>query len=634
MGRDMLIALSAAVVIAVIVASIMHALPLPGRGAEASRPEDPADGELVFVDVAEEIGLDFRHGAFRWEVTDDPSSLLGSGLCWIDFDRDGWMDLFVVNNWTESEWPRWQDEGGVPTSRLYRNERGSFVDVTVETGTGLDFHGQGCVAADFDSDGFSDLYVASTGSDALLWNVAGDLFREGGEDAGIASETWSTGVSAGDVNGDGLIDLFVADHDETPRLYLNLGDRRFAEAAAELGLDADRGRLGGSLVDVDADGDLDLIELGSDATTTLSVNEPADSALGFRFVRGSDVESPGPGADGASWGDFDLDGEWDRFDGSGDLASVAAASPVFESGAALADRTADVGLANVSIAGRSSAVADYDNDGDLDVAVGTVGGQLVLLSNRGAGGHWLGVDTSRLPPGTSVEVELPDGTTITRRIVAGSSYLSSDDPRAHFGLGTAGRVEGVTVRSPDGSEWIYGGIRTNRYLTPDPSVCRNRQEVAVKTSDDDPVFVSMAFDDIARPDFADVIIEPIPDSLPIESITPVMWAERVFGFGSAPRWVMALLAIRQAVVRLVGIPKGAQGPFGVDRAVGDEALISIDDRHLRFRAAVGVDRRRRLLRVTTVVELIGWRGRVYFAPVSILHPVVVRSMMRRAIRDR
>jgi hypothetical protein len=149
---------------------------------------------------------------------------------------------------------------------------------------------------------------------------------------------------------------------------------------------------------------------------------------------------------------------------------------------------------------------------------------------------------------------------------------------------------------------------------------------------DDPVFVSMAFDDIARPDFADVIIEPIPDSLPIEAITPVMWAERVFGFASAPRWVLALLAIRQAVVRLVGIPSGTRGQFGVDRTVGDEALISIDDRHLRFRAAVAVDRQRRLLRVTTAVELVGWRGRIYFAPVSILHPVVIRSMMRRTIR--
>ena len=464
MGREMLIALTVAVVVAVIVASIMHALPLPGRGAETSRPEDPADGELVFVDVAQEIGLDFRHGAFRWEVTDDPSSLLGSGVCWIDFDRDGWMDLFAVNNWTESEWSRWQDEGGVPTSRLYRNERGSFVDVTVETGTGLDFHGQGCVAADFDSDGYSDLYVASTGGDALLWNVAGGRFRQGGEDAGVASDAWSTGVSAGDVNGDGLIDLFVADHDDTPRLFLNLGDRRFAEAAAELGIDTYRG---GSLVDVDADGDLDLVELGSDATTTVFVNEPADSALGVRFVEASDQAPPEVGADGASWGDFDLDGVWDRFDVSGDLASVAPASPVFRSGAGLGDRAADVGLDDLSIAGRSSAIADYDNDGDLDVAVGTVGGQLVLLSNRGAGGHWMGVDTSRLPPGTSVEVTLPDGITVTRRVVAGSSYLSSEDPRALFGLGTAARVEAVVVRSPDGTEWIYRGLRTNRYLAPD-----------------------------------------------------------------------------------------------------------------------------------------------------------------------
>jgi hypothetical protein len=147
-----------------------------------------------------------------------------------------------------------------------------------------------------------------------------------------------------------------------------------------------------------------------------------------------------------------------------------------------------------------------------------------------------------------------------------------------------------------------------------------------------PQFVSMAFDDIPRPHYADVIVEPIPGNVPIDALDAEQWTRRVFGFGAAPRWVLVLLAVRQAVVGLIGIPKGDSSQFAVDRSVGDEALISVDDRHLRFRAAVGIDRERRLLRVTTAVDLIGWRGRVYFAPVSVLHPIVVRSMMRRAIR--
>jgi hypothetical protein len=149
---------------------------------------------------------------------------------------------------------------------------------------------------------------------------------------------------------------------------------------------------------------------------------------------------------------------------------------------------------------------------------------------------------------------------------------------------------------------------------------------------DEPRFTSLAFDDITEPDFADVIVEPIPDSSALEALGAEAWANRIFSFASAPRWVVTLLALRQLLVGLIGIPRGERAQFQVDRVVGDEALISVDDRHLRFRAAVGVDRTRRLLRVTTVVDLIGWRGRLYFAPVSVIHPMVVRSLMRRAIR--
>jgi hypothetical protein len=88
--------------------------------------------------------------------------------------------------------------------------------------------------------------------------------------------------------------------------------------------------------------------------------------------------------------------------------------------------------------------------------------------------------------------------------------------------------------------------------------------------------------------------------------------------------------LRQLLVPLIGVPRGGRDVFAVSRVQDGEALISVDDRHLDFRAGVGVDTEARLVRVTTVVRLEGWRGRVYFAPVGVVHPVVVQSMLRRA----
>jgi dTDP-4-dehydrorhamnose reductase len=106
----------------------------------------------------------------------------------------------------------------------------------------------------------------------------------------------------------------------------------------------------------------------------------------------------------------------------------------------------------------------------------------------------------------------------------------------------------------------------------------------------------------------------------------------MFSLKSMPAWVTALLGVRQAVVGLMGINKAPAGVFAVSKVQGEEALISADDTHLDFRCGVAYDAGARLLRVTTVVRLKGWRGRLYFLPVRLLHPLVVHAMMARAIR--
>jgi len=106
----------------------------------------------------------------------------------------------------------------------------------------------------------------------------------------------------------------------------------------------------------------------------------------------------------------------------------------------------------------------------------------------------------------------------------------------------------------------------------------------------------------------------------------------VFAPGSAPGWVRLLFALRALLVPLLGVEPAPRGVFDVVRVEGEEALMSADDRHLNFRCAVGVDPAAGLVRVTTAVRLHGWRGRLYFAPVRLVHPAVVEAMVRRAGR--
>ena len=144
-----------------------------------------------------------------------------------------------------------------------------------------------------------------------------------------------------------------------------------------------------------------------------------------------------------------------------------------------------------------------------------------------------------------------------------------------------------------------------------------------------PVFRSLALESIPAPDYADVIVLPVPQGASAE---PRVWAEELFSWKSMPGWVAALMGLRQAVVGLVGISRAPAGVFAVAEVRGEEALISTDDTHLDFRCGVAYDAGTRLLRVTTAVRLKGWRGRLYFAPVRLLHPLVVHAMMARTIR--
>jgi ASPIC and UnbV/FG-GAP-like repeat len=541
------------------------------RSAAALPPSAPSAPR--FTDVASEVGIDFRQGSFRWDVTPDPAAMMGAGVCWLDYDEDGWLDLFAVNSYALAETDRWeQEEGGLPRSALFHNVGGTFVDVSSGSGADLAIRGSGCVAADFDLDGHTDLYVTSATVGELLWNEGDGTFTAGAEEAGAQAFGWYAGAAVGDVDGNGWPDLFLAGYANVNApiegatqgfpntklgvrdlLYLNEGGGGngravFREVGAEAGLEVvgfEYG-LGAVFSDLDLDGDLDLYVANDTKPNRLYENVgwpggvAADpSGLGFRFeelaaragaadpnagmgvaeadydgdglpdlfvtnardqvhavYRGQLSELVAPsfadvradlGADlggstgwGVSFGDLDLDTDLDLFlvNGEVPVTTLAAdAEPLEALGNLTAqgepgrfeDVGAAVGLGAIGpMLARGSAVADFDNDGDLDVAINSIGGPLALLRNDGATGHWLEVQLEGFHPGALVTATLPDGRELIREVRAGGSYLSSEDPRSLFGLGDTTTLTRLVVRWPGGRRTVLEDVAADQILHVEP----------------------------------------------------------------------------------------------------------------------------------------------------------------------
>src|SRR6266576_978209 len=536
----------------------------------ASHASNSSFEGIRLTNVATRVGLAFRQGAFRFGVSPDPAAMTGGGLCALDYNNDGWVDLFVVNSYSQADVDRWHKHGGLPRSALFRNTRGRFRNVTRASRAGLAVRGQGCVAADFNADGHTDLFVTADGRNKLLWNNGNGTFTEGAWAAGIRAHGWYTGASVADVNGDGRPDLFVAGYTDPnvplpgssagfpnnvsgvrDLLYLNVGRNkrgrsRFREVGVQAGLEAARfdHSLGAVFSDFTGNGRPDLYVANDGDPNRLYENIPwpggrkADPAgLGFRFeeraavagvadpaagmgVAAADFNGDGrsdlfvsnsrgqghavyagrpplPSGSsfndvrtafgpafgktftgwGASWVDLDLDGYPDLVLANGEipvsnlmrnaqpiqvlenLGGPPGSSPHFTDGTALIG-----GDALPRVVGRGLTTADFENNGRMDIAINTIGGKLQLLRPTGVVGHWLAVRLARFSPGALVTAVLPDGRRLVREVEAGSSYLSSEDPRVHFGLGAATSVSQLIVRYPDGRTVSRANVPADRIV--------------------------------------------------------------------------------------------------------------------------------------------------------------------------
>jgi hypothetical protein len=404
-------------------------------------------GDGRFEDVTARAGL--LAATTRW----------GSGCSFLDYDRDGKLDLFVANYLTfdlaaaaePGKGPNCVWKGipvncgpkGLPfdTNRLYRNRGdGTFADVSDASGIGrvTGRYPMTAAAADLDGDGWTDLYVACDSTASILYrNDGGGTFTDVAVPSGTAYGEFGNaqagmGLALGDYDGDGLLDLLKTHFaDDVPALYRNLGRGQFEDVAVAAGLGVLNRYVewGAGFPDLDNDGRADVLYVTGNVYPEIERQLPHYPHRGPRVV----YRNHGNGS-------FEL-----MTERSGPGATTPHSS-------------------------RGAAFGDYDNDGDVDVLVMNMNERPSLLRNDYAGAnHWLAVRlegkrSNRAGLGSTVIV-----TTGARRqaraVLSQSSYYSHDDLRLHFGLGESPRADRLEVRWPSGEVDVVRDVAAGQAVT-------------------------------------------------------------------------------------------------------------------------------------------------------------------------
>ncbi len=402
-----------------------------------------ADG--TFTDVTAKAGLSgaMHHGRKMWSIA----------AGWFDYNRDGLLDLFVVNycDWDPRYEPSCMGLNGrgychpgsfAPlTNTLYRNNGdGTFTDVSAETGISkVEGRGMGVAFADYDNDGWPDVFVANDNSPNLLFhNIDGKRFEEVGLQAGVAYNEEGNvlagmGVDFRDVNNDGLPDLWhTAIENETFPLYLNNGKAAFVNAGQQSRLaNLTRPMSGWSngIVDLDNDGWNDLVVARSNVLDNIE-----QVSQHFRYAEPNSVF---------------------RNLGNGQFADVSA--------------TAGADFTRLA-PHRGLAYGDFDNDGRVDLVVTALGAPVSVLRNvTETHNHWIllklvGTKSNRMGIGAQIRLTTGDGRRLYNEVTTSTGYAASSDPRVHFGLGSSREIREIEIRWPSGTRQLLSNVAADRLM--------------------------------------------------------------------------------------------------------------------------------------------------------------------------
>lgn len=352
--------------------------------------------QVEFTDITSTAGITYKHQNGATPEKYMPETMAGGALI-LDYDRDGWPDLFFVDGGSFSD----EKIAGTARHRLYRNTgRGKFVDVTPSAGIGTSGYGMGACAADYDNDDWPDLYITAVGPDRLYHNSGDGTFTDVTGLAGIRSGLWSASCAFADIDNDGDVDLYVTryvdfavDNNKYCRLledvrgychpnvynaipdilYRNDGDGTFTDITAEAGINvAPAGNgLGVVFGDYDDDGWADIYVANDSTPNFLFHNKGNGTFEEVGLWAGVAVGTDGKplAGMGADMADADGNGLLDIFvtnlDGQThslyrNLGKGLFSDMTFQSG---------IGEATLPFVGFGAAFLDYDNDGDLDLAV-------------------------------------------------------------------------------------------------------------------------------------------------------------------------------------------------------------------------------------------------------------------------
>jgi predicted nucleotidyltransferase len=517
---------------------------------------------IRFTDVAGSTGLGSFVNVSGTPTKDFITDANGNGVAFFDYDNDRDLDVLLVSGSTLQA----LFKGGHQMVALYRNDGDRFSEVTKASGLIRRGWGTGVCIADYDNDGFEDVYITAFGPNVLWRNVEGRSFVASRQ---AQDPRWSTGCAFGDYDRDGDVDLYVANyvrfvpgkvpmrgHTECGRfmniesfcgprplpgepdtLYRNDGKGIFTNVTKAAGI-VDPGHYGFGVVfsDLDEDGWLDIY-VANDSTPNLFFQNRRDGTFSERALQsGLAVSADGreQAGMGVDVGDYDGDGRLDlvktnfaqdytslyRNEGNGLFVDAS-----FRSGLAATlgpylgwgvgfvdvdnDSLLDVFIANghvypdvektgtstyrqrnqifrnvgrgqyrhitIEVGGallarqssRGAAFGDFDNDGDLDVLVSVIDDRPILLRNDSAGGRWItfrleGTASNRSAIGARVTIQAGSRRQVAE-VRSGGSYISQNDTRVHFGLGTAATVDRVTVRWPNGTVETFGSAAADRF---------------------------------------------------------------------------------------------------------------------------------------------------------------------------